>query len=147
MNVYKAKTANILRNIILVVLFVIIVVVFSGYSNNIVPIVFLVIGFYLLYIIFAKKRILVIKINDIENTVELTYRKFLAIKKTEKHLLKNIKCTYQIEIGPRGSKRKELRLYDSENELIMRVIPNFEGWSNIDVQEIYNSLKVLREHH
>ena len=147
MNVYKAKTTSILRNIILVVLFVIIVILSSGYSNNIAPIIFLVIGFYLSYIVFAKKRILTIKINSIESIVELTYNNFLVFKKTEEHLIKNIKCTYQIEIGPRGSKRKELRLYDSEKELIMRITPDFEGWSNIDVQEIYNLLNGLKEHH
>lgn len=58
-----------------------------------------------------------------------------------------IKCTWQIEIGPRGTKRKELRLYNIKGKLIIKIIPDFEGWSHDDLQEIYNSLKELGVEH
>lgn len=140
MNIYKPKTTNIILNIILVVLFVAGVVFFSGNIDSMLPMISLVIVFYILLIIFSKKKILYIEINDIEKSIVLTYRKFFMLKKEETYFFENITSTYQVETGPRGIKRKELRLYDSKNQMIMKIIPDFEGWSSTDIQEIYSFL-------
>lgn len=140
MKVYKAKSINILLNLISVILFVIVVLFFSK-SNNIAILVFTIIGFYLLSLFFSKKKVLTIRIDGFEKTVELNYRKYLIINKTEIYYFNNLKCTYQIEIGSRGIKRKEFRFYNRlNNELILKIIPRFEGWSDNDLEEIHNTI-------
>lgn len=144
---YKPKTTNILLNIILVVLFVVIVMLFSRNTNNLGILVIGIVGFYLISVLFSKKRILVIKIYREEKKVQLFYRKFLIIKKKETYPFEDIRCSFQIEIGPRGVKRKEFRLYHVDGILIVKIIPNFMGWSNSDVKEIYGLLKKSGIHH
>lgn len=144
---YKPKATNILLNIILVVLFVVIVMFFSRNTNNLGLLVVGIVGFYLISVLFSKKRILVIKIYREEKKVQLLYRKFLIIKKKETYPFGDIRCSFQIEIGPRGVKRKEFRLYHVDGILIVKIIPNFMGWSNGDIKEIYGLLKKSGIHH
>ncbi len=71
----------------------------------------------------------------------LLYTKFLMIRKEEIYLFNNIRCTYKNEVGPRGIKQKQFRIYDMDNILITKITPNYMGWSDNDIEEIYDKLK------
>lgn len=141
MNLYKARTTNIMKYLILVVVFVLVVLIFSGYIDNIILTVSIVIGFYILSIIFTKKRVVVIKIDNQEREIVVGYRQYTFKKISETYLIDNVKSTYQNEIGPRGVKRKEFRLYRRGNDLIFRIIPNYHGWSEDDIEKIHHLIE------
>ncbi|MBG6153947.1 hypothetical protein IWQ47_005284 [Aquimarina sp. EL_43] len=113
-------------------------------SNNTVKIglmIFVVMSFYVISLFFSKKRIISIKIHEKEKRVMLLYTKFLMIRKEEIYLFNNIRCTYKNEVGPRGIKQKQFRIYDMDNILITKITPNYMGWSDNDIEEIYDKLK------
>ncbi|WP_461445675.1 hypothetical protein [Maribacter sp.] len=82
-----------------------------------------------------------IKIDSAIKIIEITYYQFGMLKSREEYQFHKIKCTYKIETGPRGTKGKEFRLYDSKGKLIFKITPNYEGWFKKDLEAIYEELE------
>lgn len=141
MTSYKPKATDIVLNMILVALFVFsVVVIVSDYTTMFFTLG-ITIGFYLVLILFSKKRIWKIILFKEKEDILLISSKFLFLKKKEKYKFSQVAPSYKIEVGPRGVKRKEFRLYDvTDNKLILKIIPSFMGWQEKDIEEIYNSL-------
>ncbi|BFP42649.1 hypothetical protein FGF1_34940 [Flavobacteriaceae bacterium GF1] len=138
---YKPKTVNIALNVILTVLFVIIVIFFLEKGQYLLTMICVIVVYYVFSLLF-KKRVIGIKIDSDLRSIKVTYTRYGVLRHTEQYRFDNVSITYNTETGPRGIKRKELRLYDSLQNMIFKIIPNYEGWSRHDLEAIYKLLSV-----
>ena len=141
MTEYKPKTINIILNMILIVLFVAVVIFLTKKGNYLFSMICVIIIYYVLSLYFFKKRVININIDSALKIIRITYNKFGMLKSNEEYQFHMIKCTYEIETGPRGTKGKELRLYDSKQKLIFKIKPNYEGWAKNDLESIHKELE------
>lgn len=138
---YKPKTINIALNVILTVLFVVIVIFFLEKGRYLLTMIGVIVVYYILHLIF-KRRVVGVKIDNDLKSIKVTYTRYGVLRHIEEYQFHNVSTTYKIETGPRGIKRKELRLYDSLQNMIFKIIPNYEGWSKGDLEAIYEHLNV-----
>ena len=133
MTEYKPKTESIMLNMILSVLFTVIVVFFARKEDSLLLIISVLLVYYIISLFFFKKRVTAIIIDDVSKTIIITYRRFGLARKNVEYQLDGVIATYKTETSPRVIKRRELRLYDIEENLIVKIIPTYEGWSVNDM--------------
>lgn len=136
---YRPKTTNIILNMILVVFIVSVVFILKGGYNNLFIFIVIILVAYFLY--FFKKRLICLKIFPQEKNVCLTFKSYLILEKREAYKIEDLKYSFGYQLGARGTKRKEFRLYMAiTSKLLFSIVPNFDGWSETVIQDIINEL-------
>lgn len=138
--ILKASFRRILLNILLVVLFTFIVLIIDDPETKTILIVIAVIlSFYLLKLIVGKRPIIV-KIDH--SILIITFNQFLVHNTQSSEEIKELTQSYKKEIGPRGLKRMVYKIYKG-NQVILEVIPNYNGWSTNKILTLKDNLQKL----
>jgi hypothetical protein len=77
---------------------------------------------------------------DKENGILMMKVWSLFLLREEKYQYVDLVCTYQIEVGARGGKSSIFRFTDKQGKVLLKIVPNFSGWSNVNLLKIHNQL-------
>jgi hypothetical protein len=139
---YKPKTATVILNVMVVVVFILIVLFFKNF-NNILCFIGLVSGIYFI-MLFFKKRVISFKVYTEKKEIIIIRSRCFLLKSQEKYMIESIYFSFEDQIGARGVKTKELRFFEKDtNKKIITLVPNFDGWSIGDLEKIFNDLTLL----
>lgn len=87
---------------------------------------------------FYSKRLFAIKIDD--NEVHLFFFQFF-LKKERIYRFNELMYSYKNEVGARGIKSMEFRIYKDRQVLIKSIGRSLDGWSDNIINEIIEELK------
>lgn len=96
-------------------------------------------------VFFIGKRLCRIRINQNSNTVFLIYRKYFFIKYSEEIFFNNLTFSFKEEVGARGVKGKEFRIYNN-NIKLLGIDCALDGWEKKTVNEIVSKFRELGLH-
>lgn len=141
---YRLSIKNIILNILggTILLFL----CFYLYEEKIDLIKTLFIAFLTIFtgisIFFAGKRLCKLRIDENCNSVFLYYRLYFFIKHSEVIVLNTITFSYKEEVGARGVKGKEFRIY-VDNKKLFGLDCTLDGWETKTVDEIVSKFREL----
>lgn len=93
-------------------------------------------------VFFAGKRLCKLRIDENGNTVFLFYRKYFFVAHSEAVLFNSLTFSYKEEVGARGVKGKEFRIY-VENKKLFGIDCTLDGWETKTIDEIVSKFRVL----
>lgn len=124
---------------ILVNLFLLVISLFADFSVQVKAYVQLVVSVYYIAYLFIDGIPLSISINPSGSV--LTLRSFELFKIQERvYDYSQLHCTFKHEIVARGGKLKIFRLTDKSGKTVLKITPNFNGWSNEKLKTIFERL-------
>lgn len=137
---FEYEVSTICGYFILVNLFVLVISLFANTSVQVKVCVQLVVAGYYVVSLFIHGIPLSISINP--NGGVLTIRSFNLFKIHERvYHYSQFLCTYKDEVGARGiGKSKVFRLTDKSGRNILKIMPNFNGWSSKKLKAIFERL-------
>lgn len=91
---------------------------------------------------FLRKRLYKLKIDISSHTVFLFYRKYFFVEYSEAILFDNLTFSFKEEVGARGVRSEEFRIY-VENKKLFGIDYSLDGWEKKTVDEIVAKFREL----
>lgn len=143
MKIYRIDLLSILFKFLVVSIILNAIFIFSVEDYNFgfsILSTLLVVGIEFL-VFFLTKTLIEIEITH--DSIQLYFRTLLVLKKRKVISLNNFQYSTKEEIGARGVKSEELRLYESY-EKIVGIGRGFDGWSQKIISQLLNEFEDLR---
>lgn len=132
---FRIEPLFILKHLIGVISIVLVVSFFDEIEDEIRFLVLgLVLGYYL-WTLIVNGIPLAVSVNRSENVLIIVSFKAFSTRR-ESYSCDDIVCSYKKEISARGSRIVVLKILDKRGKLLLRIVPNVNGWNNESLSQI-----------